>query len=570
MLKVAGSSPVTRSLRESTECRGVATPRHFFVRGASLSCPAAPDPPPPSLSLPAPMSTAAPIAPDDLDTADPLDGDLGAADPLDGDLSAAVPTAADEPEPMKIDLAVEDAGPCLKHVRVTVPREELDRATDDALVEFAETAQVPGFRVGRVPAELIRKRFREELSGQVKQRVLMDSLEQVSARADIEPINEPDLDPSALEIPEEGDFEYEFDVEVRPHFDLPDYAGLKIERPAVDTSPETVAAHREKFLMQYGRMIPTDAPAESGDVLTLSAVFRHRGEELHEIEQFDARLRPVLRFTDAELEGFDKLFAGAEPGDTREATLTISPESERVELRGEEVAASFAVQKVRRLELPTLTRELLDRIGVESEAELEGNIRDVLERQGEFRRRQLAREQILEKITASADWELPEKLVRRQTENALRREILEMQQAGFTSQEIRVRENQLKQNAVSATRQALKEHFILDRVAEEHDLEPSPSEVEAEIQLMAMQRGEPVRRVRSRLHKSGMIDNLAAQLRERKAIDVLLEKAEYVDVPATEATPDQVEAVDHSVLGLGAIDPDEELDELDEGYGEEE
>ena len=509
------------------------------------------------------MSTAAPTAPDDLDV-DPLDGDLGTADPLDGDLSAGPADGGvddDATVPMDVDVEIEDAGPCLKHVRVTVPRSELDRATDDALVEYAETAQVPGFRVGRVPAELIRKRFREELQGQVKQRVLMDSLEQVSSRGDIEPINEPDLDPTALEIPDEGDFEYEFDVEVRPHFDLPDYAGLKIERPAVDDSDETVAVHRERFLAQYGRLIPTDAPAEAGDVLTLSAVFTHVGEELHEIEQFDAKLRPVLRFTDAELDGFEKLFAGAEPGDTREATITISPESEEVELRGEAVAATFAVQKVRRLELPTLSRELLDRIGVENAAELDDQIRDNLRRQGEFRRRQSAREQILEKITASADWELPEKLVRRQTENALRREMLEMQQAGFTTGEIRVRENELKQNAVSATRRALKEHFILDRVAEEHDLEPTPGELETEIQMMALQRGEPVRRVRSRLHKSGMVENLAAQLRERKAIDVLLEKAEYEDVPSTDPPLDRVEAVDHSVCGLGSIDPDEELDE---------
>ena len=171
-------------------------------------------------------------------------------------------------------------------------------------------------------------------------------------------------------------------------------------------------------------------------------------------------------------------------------------------------------------------------------------------------------------MTESADWDLPEKLVRRQTENALRRELLEMQQAGFTTAQIRARENELKQNAVSATRQALKEHFILDRVAEENDIEPTPSEIDSEITLMALQQGEPVRRVRSRLAKSGMIENLAAQLRERKAVDHLLEQAEYVDVPAKQRDADRVEAVDKSVCGIGSVAAAEE-DESDDDAGEE-
>jgi trigger factor len=131
--------------------------------------------------------------------------------------------------------------------------------------------------------------------------------------------------------------------------------------------------------------------------------------------------------------------------------------------------------------------------------------------------------QVLEQITASADWELPEKLVLNQTENALRREMLEMQQAGYTTQQVRSRENEMRQKAVSETRQALKEHFVLDKIADAEEIEVSPSDVESEIFMMAMQSGENPRRVRARLQKSGMIDNLEAQIRERKAVDVVLE-----------------------------------------------
>ena len=506
------------------------------------------------------MSTDAPVLDDPAAEASTSDPELTGGD-FDDEYGEE-----DAPRRMDLSVEVEDAGPCLKHVKVTVPRAEIDAALEDALEEYVDEAKVPGFRVGRVPVTLIKKRFKEELAGQVKQRVLIDSLEQVSEEQDLDPINEPDLDVATLDLPDEGDFEYEFDVEVRPKFEMPDLSGLKIERPAAEVADAEVAEYRAEFLTQYGRLEPQDRPAEPGDTLKLKATFTHDGRELHVVPELKAKLKPVLRLTDAELEGFDELLSGAAVGDVREAKLTVSPEAERVELRGEEVAGRFEVLSVATLKLPTLTRELLDRIGVETAEELDGQIRDSLTRQREYRQRQDAREQLLAGMTESANWELPEKLVRRQTENALRRELLEMQQAGFTTAQIRARENQLKQNAVSSTRQALKEHFILDRVAEENAIEPTPGEIDREITLMALQQGEPVRRVRSRLAKSGMIENLAAQLRERKAVDFLLEQAEYVDVPSCEPAADRVEAVKQSVCGLGSVAASAEDDE-DGGSG---
>ena len=103
---------------------------------------------------------------------------------------------------------------------------------------------------------------------------------------------------------------------------------------------------------------------------------------------------------------------------------------------------------------------------------------------------------------------------------------------------------------MSNTEQALKEHFVLDKIATQEELEVSAAEIDTEIQMMAMQRGESARRVRARLEKSGMDENLAAQIRERKAVDFLIEKAEFVDVPMDEPAEDNVSAVPHSACGM--------------------
>ena len=451
---------------------------------------------------------------------------------------------------MSLDVQIQDAGPCKKHVNVRVPRDDITHFYEAAIGELSTKADVPGFRTGHVPKKLLERRFRTELSDQVKQKVLVESLEQLTEENDLDPINEPNLDVENIEIPEEGDFEYEFDIEVRPEFDIPDYDGLRIQRPVREIADTDVENYLQRFLSQYGQLVPHDGVADQNDFVVLSVELTHNEQPLRKLPELTVQMKPVLRFQDAELDDFDKLMTGVSAGATREADLLISLEAESMEMRGETVHARFTVQDVKRQRLPELTKEFLQRIGVESEEELHGEIRLTLERQVMYEQRQATRTQVLEKITESADWDLPEQLVLRQVDNALQREVLEMQQAGFTTQQIQARENQIRQRAVSTTRKALKEHFVLNKISTQENLEVSPADIQSEITLMAMQRGESPRRVRARLEKSGTIENLEAQILERKAVDCILERAEYDDVDMEPPAEDRVEAVPHSLCGI--------------------
>ena len=454
---------------------------------------------------------------------------------------------------LSLDVDIKNVGPCRKHVRVKIPRQDLDHFRDEALKEVSDTAVVPGFRAGHVPAALIQRRFKKEIGSQVRQQVLLASLEQMAEDHALDPINEPDFDVDSLVLPDDGDFEYEFDVEVRPEFELPNYSGLKIKRPVKDLSEADVDAYLLKFLAQYGTLVDKDGPAEPGDYVELDFHFQHRGEPLRHMNDLTVELKPKLQFSDGELSGFDKLLAGAAPGEQRTAQIRISSEAESLEMRGETVDAAITVKAVKQLRLPAVNAEFLARLGLESEEELRDQIQSMLERQVTFEQRQSARRQVLEKITESATWELPEELVKKQVENALRRELLEMQQAGFTTQEIRARENQIRQKSISTTRQALKEHFVLDKIATTEEIEATEVDIDAEIHMMAVQRGENPRRVRARLTKSGVIENLSAQVRERKAVDFLLRSAEYEDVPMPATTDDTVEAVAHSICSAAPV-----------------
>ena len=456
--------------------------------------------------------------------------------------------------PAKMDLKVDiaDAGPCRKRISVVVPEAEINIVRNGTLDEFASKASVPGFRIGRVPRGLVQAKFRQELADELKQRVLVQSLEQLTAEFEIDPINEPDMDVETLDIPDSGDFEYTFDVEVRPDVQLPDFAELTLKRPSKEVTDDDVQKYIDQMLLEYGEKVEHSEGAAIGDFVSLSIDFEYEGASVRDMSGLSVRLQPVLRFKDAEISDFGSAMAGVKAGESREAEFTISSEAAYLPMRGETLKAVISVSSVQKLETPALDGDLLARIGVESEEKLRTEVQDILDRQVTYKQRQSAREQLLEIIGESSDWELPEELVLKQVENALHREILEMQQAGYTPKEIQARENDLRQRSVSVTRQAMKEHFILDSIATAENIEVSPQDVEMEIMMMAFQSGETPRRLRARLVKTGVIENLEAQIRERKAVDVALDKAKYEEAPMEDDLVGEldVEAIDDAICNV--------------------
>lgn len=464
-------------------------------------------------------------------------------------VEGAEPDDAIEP-PWKMSLQVEvhHSGPCRKRIDVVIPEADIATIRQKTMEEFVGKANVPGFRVGRVPRGLVEAKFKKELLDELKQRILVTSLEQLTAEQELDPINEPDMDVEAIDIPESGDLHYTFEVEVRPVVELPDFANITLQRATQEITDDAIAKYQERMLLEYSERETHDGPAHAGDYVTTDISFEHKGHIVREMT-VSARLQPTLAFTDAEIKGFDTLLAGASAGDSREIDVAISDEAASVPMRGETVKATFTLTEVKKFKSATIDKELLSRIGVDNEEALTTEIKKILERQVTYRQRQSAREQLIKFITTSTEWDLPEELVMKQVDNAMHREILEMQQAGYTPKDIRARESDLRRRSVSVTRQAMKEHFVLDKIATVHNVEVTNQDIDMEIMMMAFQSGETPRRLRARLEKTGIIENLEAQIRERKAIDIALNAAKYEEVASdVELVGDlSVEAVDDAI-----------------------
>ena len=285
-------------------------------------------------------------------------------------------------------------------------------------------------------------------------------------------------------------------------------------------------------MARRGRLVPFDGPAEPGDYITANLTFKHDGQVLASAEEEVIRIRPVLSFRDGNIEKFDGLMSGVRAGETRQGEALLSDDAPNVLLRGQKVTAIFEVLEVKKLEMPELTPELLDELGgFSDEAELRDAIRDQLARQLEYEQHRRAREQITAALTVAANWELPPALLQRQSRRELQRAAMELQRSGFSDEEIHAHENALRQNSMVSTARALKEHFILERIAEEEEIDAAEEDYEAEIRLIAAQSDESPRRVRARLEKAGSMDVLRNQIIERKVIERILEHASFKEVP---------------------------------------
>lgn len=460
-----------------------------------------------------------------------------------------IATEGEEAKRLTLDVNIENRGACQRHITVTIPREDIDRYYNNAFSELVTSAAVPGFRSGRAPRKLIETRFRKDVGEQVKGSLLMDSLTQLTEDHSLAAISEPDFDPTAINVPDSGPMVFEFDLEVRPEFNLPNWKGLTIERPVRDFSDADVDTQLQKILAKRGRLVPFDGPASAGDYIATKITFQHGDDVLSSSDDEVIRIRPTLSFRDGSIKKFDKLMKGVKGGETREAEAELTDDAPNAALRGKKVKAIFEVHEVKKLELPELTPEVLQDLGdFDSEGDLRDAIRQSLERQLNYHQQQRARQQVLAALTEAADWELPPELLKRQSSRELQRSVLELRRSGFSDDQIRAHENELRQNSRQATARALKEHFVLERIAEEEKIEDSESDYDQEIALIAAQTGESVRRTRAQLEKGGLMDSLRNQIIERKAIELILADAKFKEVPF-ELEPTDAEALDQSAGG---------------------
>ena len=469
---------------------------------------------------------------------------------------------AEEKQKLNLEVQVKETSACERHVTVTIPREDIDRYFSDKFDELMPQAEVPGFRVGKAPRQLIENRFRKQVADQVKGSLLMDSLAQINDDQDFSAISEPDFDFETIKIPDEGPLTFEFDIEVRPEFDVPNWKGLQLERIEHEFSEEEIDREFEVLMGQFADLVPVDEPAQSGDHIITNLTVRHGGQKVSEFNEISVQLLPKLSFSDAQIDGFGESMSGIKADEKRALTTTISEHSSNDELKGEEVELEFEVLDVKRIDLGDRD-DIAKKFGMENADEVRTFLASSMQSRLAYRQRQEIRQQISASLTESADWELPADLLKRQSKRELDRAVMEMRSSGFSEAQILAQQNQLRQNVLHRTEAMLKEHFILERIAEDEQVEELPEDYDREIAKIAEQRNDSVRRVRAQIERSGQMDALRNMIIEQKVIDMITDQANFSSKAYESDNDHDTCAVDLSISGKDTSDiPEARYDDV--------
>ena len=155
-------------------------------------------------------------------------------------------------------VTITEAGPCKKKVEIEIPAEAIHAKLDKKFQELRRDAVIPGFRKGRAPIRLLEKRFGTDVSQQAKLELLVAASEAAVKDNDLKTLGEPDVDHEKIELPAEGPMKVEFEVEVRPEFDLPELEGLEIEKPKIEVTDKQVDEEVQALRKRAGVWTPRE------------------------------------------------------------------------------------------------------------------------------------------------------------------------------------------------------------------------------------------------------------------------------------------------------------------------
>lgn len=451
--------------------------------------------------------------------------------------NAAVAEQEQDEKDFEYPVTIEDAGPGSKKVSIEIPRDRIEKVMEQQFKELRQQAAIPGFRPGHAPQKLIEKRFQDDVKDQVRRQLISESYQQAVEKNKLQVIGEPEFDdPEKIQLPEEGNLTYSFQVEVQPDFAVPDMAGLKVRRPKVNISDENVEQAMSNLQEQQGTLIPVeDRGVEAKDFLTADVHVKVDGEVI--AHQHDAQVvaRPG-RVAGVQVDDLDKQLEGMKVGEKRTIKVTAPESHPNEKMRGREAQVEVDLKDIKRLELAEVTPEFLAELGFENESELRDALRQQMEEKIRYDVQQAMREQVNKFLLDNVQLDLPNKLSDRQADRVVNRRAMDLMMRGVPREQVEASVERLRHGAKDEAARELKLFFILQKIANDMNVDVDEAELNGRIAMVAAQRGRRPEKMKQEMSKDGSLANLYVQMREQKAIDRILSQAQVEEVDVSESS----------------------------------
>ncbi len=466
-----------------------------------------------------------------------------------------------QPRTAKNTVAVEEVGPCKKKVVVEVPEETIKEMADEQYRELRRDAVLPGFRKGRAPRRLLEKRFGKETGEQIKVKLLAEASEAAIKDQKLDILGDPEIDYEHLTLPETGPLKFEFQVEIRPQFDLPALEGIPVTRPKLEVTEGQIDREVEQLQRWAGVWTPREGGTVERDDQIIAGVRQNleltdeeKAKQAAQVEgktegepaptylpeaetkldNAEIYVRPNGFVGSVPVEKLDELLVGAAVGDKKTTTVEIPKTYFREELQGRKINVEIEIKEIKYLKPAEVNEHFLQRYEVQSVQELREKIRDNLQARLEAQVRDDMSEQVYKHLLDNAKFDLPLDIVSRQAHNVLQRQYMNLLSRGLSRQQIEEQMEQLRAGSEEQAKQQLKTFFIMDKVAEKLEIEVSEEEINGDIARVAIQRGQRPEKLKEQMERDGSLAQFRLDVRQGKCISKLLESANIAEAAAEE------------------------------------
>ena len=435
-------------------------------------------------------------------------------------------------------------------LNLTIPKEEVQSQYQELLKDYSKNAQIPGFRRGKVPQEVLVRKFGDALKGETLGKLLEKAVDEVFSDENL-PRDERPLPYSQPRMEEAPKLEFDQDLtfslvyDVLPKITIGQWKGLKAEVPEVTITDEDIARELEEIRERNAFVLDRNegAQAQQGDSVTLSYCELEENGEIVPNSQ-----RDDYAFTlgsGANIYQIDDDVIGMKKGETKEVTKTYPEDSAAGRVfAGRTIKLRITLTAVKEKKLPDLDDELAQDVDEKFNTldDLKNSVRERLEKSLALRIKDLKINNLLAKIMETTPVVLPESMVRAEIDGRLRNlarrfgtdvdgVLRMMAQTGTNPDEI-------EKNWQAAAEKGLHSRLIVETLMEEQGIEASDQEVEAELEKIAADTKKPLEEVKKQYEEAQAAEYVKDSIRENKLYELLLaentikigSKTNYLDV----------------------------------------
>lgn len=393
-----------------------------------------------------------------------------------------------------MELTVSDLTSTRKAVSVSVPAEEIQSTENSLLREFAKEASIPGFRPGKAPVAMVRKRFAKPLRDELKQRLLNQAYQKIRTDSGHEILSLVKLEGADDPVDSQIDLSLDFTIDVEPEFEIPAYEGIPVKVGSTEVAESEIEEAIDRIRAQQADFVVAEKAAGAGDFVKCSYEGVIDGEPVADLVS-DHPIYGSQKNTWEEAGNTDgpgvkpivEGLIGMRAGDSKEVEVTFEEDFPVESLRGKTATYAVEVHEIRERVLPELDEDFAKNIGVESVEELRKSVSERILEQKEQRNQSLIRRQLLDALSASASFELPESRVEARRNQMLANFMGNQMQQGATEEDFEKNKEKLYEGADAAARNRVKLDFILEKIAEKEKVTVEEEDFSMYIYNRAMQ-----------------------------------------------------------------------------------